>query len=152
MATYRTIDDFKRGFSNTWIQNAFELETIDFAQAFGTHLCDIDPVKNFQGRMALTTSQIRNVFGEVKRIQAKDDFANKEDSSNYASFLLLRPKLAYAEARVIKNGKSRISDFRAIIDKAHGAVRANNADDFQRFVDFMESILAYHKAAGGRES
>ena len=133
------ISDFK----TTWITQKIEEDTVKYAEWFGTYLCDITPDKRL-GRLAMTTSQIRNVFGEIKRIQAKGYESEK------SAFLLLRPKIAYAEARVIaKSGKSRISDFRQVLEKAHIVVNSN--ETFQNFVDFMEAILAYHKAAGGRD-
>jgi CRISPR-associated protein Csm2 len=129
-------------FNQEWIKNAIDEKAVLFAEKFGEYLCDIQD--NRLGRMAMTTSQIRNVFGEVKRIQAKGY------SSEKSSFLLLRPKIAYAEARVkAKSGKSRIEDFRKVMDKAHLAV--TDEKSFQNFVDFMEATLAYHKAAGGRD-
>jgi CRISPR-associated protein Csm2 len=97
----------------------------------------------------MTTSQIRNFFGEVRRIQAKVQQSNFE-GTNKTAFLLLRPKLAYAQARVIsKVGKSRIEDFRTVMDKAHIAVI--NKEQFQNFVDFLEAVLAYHKFYSGRD-
>lgn len=132
-----------KNFKSEWISKSITEETVKFAEEFGKYLCDIQP-DNKVGRMALTTSQIRNVFGEVKRIQAKGYDEEK------AAFLLLRPKIAYAEARVkAKNGKTRIEDFRQVMEMAHIAVK--EAKNFQNFVDFFEAILAYHKAAGGRD-
>jgi CRISPR-associated protein Csm2 len=140
-------------FEPKWIAEKLETSAIDFAEEFGKYLCDIQTNDRGQivpGRMAMTTTQIRNFFGEVKRIQAK---GFKEEES---AFLLIRPKLAYAEARVLqKTAKSRISDFKTIMDKSHKAVDLGNdkdkEDQFQRFVDFLEAILAYHKANGGRD-
>lgn len=130
-------------FKSSWISEGIENETVLYAENFGKHLCDLQPDGRL-GRMAMTTSQIRNVFGEIKRIQAK---GYKEEKS---SFLLLRPKIAYAEARVkAKSGRSRIEDFRKVMDEAHLAVKDEKS--FQNFVDFMEATLAYHKAAGGRD-
>jgi CRISPR-associated protein Csm2 len=135
--------DFEKSFSSQWITDGIDEDTVTFADKFGCHLCDLS-TDNRGGRMAMTTSQIRNVFGEVKRIQAK---GYKEEK---ASFLLLRPKLAYAEARVIaKSGRSRIQDFRKVMEKAHIAVK--NEVHFQNFVDFLEATLAYHKFYGGRD-
>jgi CRISPR-associated protein Csm2 len=134
------ISDFKK----EWITHSIDEKTVDFAEWFGKYLCDIQPQDGRLGRMAMTTTQIRNVFGEVKRIQAKE-YQNEK-----SSFFLLRPKMAYAEARVkAKSGKSRIEDFRKVMENAHLAVA--NETHFQNFVDFFEAILAYHKAAGGRD-
>lgn len=134
--------EFEKIFNSQWITDGIDEKTIEFAEKFGFHLCDI--ADNRIGRMAMTTSQIRNVFGEVKRIQAKGYSEEK------SSFLLLRPKLAYAEARVTaKSGKSRVTDFRKVMDKAHSSVKEEN--HFQNFVDFFEATLAYHKFHGGRD-
>ena len=130
-------------FKKEWISNGIDETTVDFAEKFGRYLCDIQQ-DNRLGRMAMTTAQIRNVFGEVKRIQARGYSAEK------SAFFLLRPKIAYAEARVkAKSGKSRIEDFRKVMDMAHIAVKEES--QFQNFVDFFEAVLAYHKAAGGRD-
>jgi CRISPR-associated protein Csm2 len=129
-------------FKTNWVSERLDDAAITFAEDFGQHLCDLQQGR--PGRMALTTSQIRNFFGEVKRIQARG-FEKQR-----TSFLLIRPKLAYAEARVLaKNRDSRISDFRKVMELAHGAVRTE--PQFQNFVDFLEATLAYHKFYGGRD-
>lgn len=134
--------NFKDEFKPAWIVGMLDNAAVDFAQRFGEHLCDLQNGR--LGRMALTTNQIRNFFGEVKRIQAKT--YEKEKSA----FLLIRPKLAYAEARALqKSGKSRITDFRQVMERAHAAV--NNEQQFQNFVDFLEAVLAFHKFYGGRD-
>ncbi|NUQ23431.1 MAG: type III-A CRISPR-associated protein Csm2 [Saprospiraceae bacterium] len=135
-------------FKSDWIggQLPFNEDTVQFAQEFGAHLCDLQ--NDRPGREALTTSQIRNFFGEVRRIQAKVQQGGFDN--NKVAFLLIRPKLAYAEARVkSKQGKSRIEDFRKVMEKAHLAVK--DQDSFQRFVDFLEATLAFHKSYGGRD-
>jgi CRISPR-associated protein Csm2 len=145
--TFKKIDEF----DPTWLADAKGLhpDSIDFAEWFGEYLCDKKEDTKL-GFNALTTSQIRNFFGEIKRIQAKGI-----EKSESTSFLLIRPKLAYAEARVkAKSGlSSRIIDFRKIMEKAHGVVTDGGTTPqlFQNFVDFLEAILAYHKAAGGRD-
>lgn len=124
-----------------WIQKEFTKDTIDFAEKFGAYL-----VKN-----RLTTSQIRNIYGEVKRIEAKvkdDSFGNV-----FKDFLLLKPKLAYASKRA---GTRGIEDFKKVMDKAHLAVvdapdGKQRVEAFRNFTDFFEAVLAYHKASGGRE-
>ena len=139
----------KSSFSTDWISKGIESEMVDYAKWFGYYLCDVQ-ANDRAGWDALTTSQIRNFFGEVKRIQAK---GFKEEKT---AFLLIRPKLAYAEARVKANskGKPRIIDFREIVEKAHGAVETKTdkaEQQFQNFVDFLEAVLAYHKFYGGKD-
>lgn len=144
--------NFKNLFRSEWIakENGFQDDTIKFADEFGKYLCDLQGGR--PGYAALTTSQIRNFFGEVQRIHAnvqKDGFLKHK-----TAFLLLKPKLAYAEARALaKSRESRLKDFRMIVDLAHDAVLQSEKLEFsfQRFVDFLEAILAYHKAYGGRD-
>ena len=133
----------KSNFDKNWIAaDKLHEDAVPFAEEFGKHLCDLQ--QDRPGREAMTTSQIRNFFGEVRRIQAKTYDKDK------TAFLLLRPKLAYAQARVVsKLGRSRITDFRDVIEIAHQSV--NNDQHFQNFVDFLEATLAYHKFYGGRD-
>lgn len=141
--------NFETLFDSKWITDGIDEKTVDFAEKLGKHLCALEPDKYNPNKMkpskiAMSTSQIRNVFGEVKRIQAKG--WNEEKSS----FLLLRPKIAYSEARAVaKTSNSRIQDFRKVMDKAHLEVK--NETHFQNFVDLLEATLAYHKFYGGIE-
>lgn len=137
------------GFDSEWINTRIDTDGIEFADKLGKYLCDLRD-NNRPGFNAMTTNQIRNIFGEVKRIQR----AGIENSES--DFLLLRPKLAYAEARAIsKSPRNKISAFREVIERAHKAVdleKENTKEaSFQRFVDFFEAVLAYHKAYGGRD-
>lgn len=94
-------------------------------------------------RQKLSTSQIRNVFGEVRRLQ------NRYDRNR---LLMLRPKLAYMGARAGEGGK----ELRDVLTRAIIEIFAGNPDEstqrtrFQHLVDFFEAILAYHRAYGGR--
>lgn len=94
----------------------------------------------------LTTSQIRNVFGEMRRIQMKGYEEEK------TSFLLLKPKLAYAVKRHKKKG---IQLFYEVFSIAYDAVDTNNNNlgkiHFNNFMNLMEAIIAYHKYHGGKE-
>jgi len=55
-------------FNPNWISEYLERDFIPYAEGFGEYLCDPND-RGFPGREAMTTSQIRNFFGEVKRIQ-----------------------------------------------------------------------------------
>lgn len=89
----------------------------------------------------LSTSQIRNVFGEVKRLQMRKEF----DAQGVRELILLKPKLAYQAGR--HGGK--VEDLARVLSKAIDRV-GSDAKRFERFVDFFEAILAYHKAYGGK--
>ena len=99
---------------------------VEVAEAVGSHL----------QRERLTTSQIRNVFGTVKMMEMRG-FEPHE-------FVLLKPKLAYAAARA-RSAES----LKHVLSLAIDEVESDEAK-FDRFVDFFEAILAYHKAAGGK--
>jgi len=130
-------------FKPAWISGEIDMDTIVFAEKFGEHLCDLQQGGR-PGFSAMTTAQIRNFFGELKRIQERGYEHNK------TAFLLIRPKLAYAEARVLAKSKtSKVSDFRKVFERAHAAV--GNEQQFQNFIDFLEAVLAYHKFYGGRD-
>ena len=99
--------------------------------------------------LQLSTSQIRNIFGTVRQIEMgwgpADTEEEREKKRKQATrrLLLLKPKLAY-QARREKAVEGLAKVLSAAIDFVGGR------DDFQRFTDFFEAILAYHTAAGGQ--
>lgn len=121
---------FNEKFNPEWIQNGITQETVTFSDQLG----------KFIKEKGLTTSQIRNVFGEIKRIQMKG-FENEK-----ASFFLLKPKIAYAAKRQNDLGINTLKKF---FDLAH--LEVSDAKSYQNFVDFFEAILAYHKSYGGKD-
>ncbi len=108
--------------------------------------------------MGLTTSQIRALFGEVRQIQAEWSINRRRA---FRRLVLLRPKMAY---RARKERGKAVEELVAVLDPALDYVikaqprpegqapgTGNNQDDnFQRFAEFFEAILAYHKAYGGQ--
>jgi len=130
------LDNYKIKIQN-WIKNQIDEETIDFANEFGKQVA----------AGGLTTSQIRIVFGEMRRIQMNGYRNQKTD------FLLLKAKLAYA---VKRHNKFGLTDLYAFFEEAYGAVDKVNDDNgekhFKNLMDLMEAILAYHKYHGGREN
>lgn len=145
-----------------WISDKIDQTTVAFAKEFGTYLAKDDikikldkerrpvldkdrkPIVSIVGDK-LTTSQLRRFFGEVKRQQII--------GYNESSFVMLRPKLAYAVGRAKKNMKNevkycKIEDFYTIIDDAVMIVVNSNdtKNAFKNFIAFFEAIVAYHKA------
>ncbi|RLC17334.1 MAG: type III-A CRISPR-associated protein Csm2 [Deltaproteobacteria bacterium] len=90
-------------------------------------------------RKELTTSQIRNVFGSVKKMEMKGFDANE--------LRLLKPKLAYAAYR--PGAKDGTRDLRTVLSTAIDCVEEDK-EKFENFCNFFEAILAYHRAAGGK--
>ena len=115
-------------FKSEWITNEIDRDGIEFAKQFGKYLEE----------NRLTTSQIRNIYGELKRIQMKG-FENEK-----TSFLLLLPKMAYAAQR---NKNDGLTELKSVFEEVHKHV--SNEKNYKNMMDFMESILAYHKAFGG---
>jgi len=90
----------------------------------------------------LATNQIRSLFGEVRNIQGDWQVNSQRASRN---LILLKPKMAYRAKRERGKGVEQlVSVLSPAIDLVNG-----NKDNFQRFVEFFEAILAYHKASGG---
>lgn len=100
-----------------------------------------DFAKDGQGVKKLSTSQIRNVFGEVKRLQMKgfNEQASRE-------LILLKPKLAYQAGR---HNETKVPELADVLSKAIDRV-GSNQERFEHFVDFFEAILAYHRKHGGK--
>lgn len=113
-----------------WFKNGADAEMVKYAETAGLDL------KNG----GLTNSKIRNIYGEVKRIQMGTWEKNK------ASFFLLKPKVAYAYGRDKNNKGMKI--FKDIFDASVKYV--NDDKSYDNFCNFMEAILAYHRANGGK--
>jgi CRISPR type III-A-associated protein Csm2 len=110
--------------------------TVDWANDFGRTLAQSE-----MRSPALTTSQIRKFFGEVKRIQS--DFKKHKNDVP-----LLRAKLAYAVGR--QKGVGKIVEFQRQFDKGLAAV-SGNEENFDRLVKLLESTVAFHKFHNGKD-
>ena len=115
-------------------------EIVSAAEAWGKHLKQI----------GLTTAQIRNIFGEVRRIEMSWPPGTTNPAAESA-LILLKPKLAYQAQRDAEKNKRNqpVRVLEGILAPAIDMVQGDRAR-FQRFVDFFEAILAYHKSAGGK--
>jgi len=119
-----------------WVKNGITDDAVEEADKIGKELAN----------NKLTTSQIRNIFGEMRRIQMNGYKKEK------ASFLLLKPKLAYAVKRNENKGTIK---FFEVFSAGYDAIDKKNDDtgqkQFENFMKFLEAILAYHKYHGGKE-
>ncbi len=116
----------KNKFLVSWIENGADEALPDYAEFIGKAMAD----------NKLTSSKIRSVYGEIKRIQM-GEFAKEK-----ASFYLLRPKVAYAVGRDKENIGLQL--FKLVFDKSAKCVK--DEDTFLHFANFMEAVLAYHRA------
>jgi CRISPR-associated protein Csm2 len=90
----------------------------------------------------LSTSQIRNIFGSVKKMEMQADM-------DLAQVLMLKPRIAYANKR---NGLHGLGEeLMAAIDAIdEGKTPEDKEIRFRRFCQGFEAILAYHRAHGGK--
>ena len=116
----------KNKFLVSWIENGADEALPDYAEFIGKAMAE----KN------LTSSKIRSIYGEIKRIQM-GEFAKEK-----SSFYLLRPKVAYAVGRDKENIGLQL--FKLVFDKSAKCVK--DKDTFLHFANFMEAVLAYHRA------
>ena len=102
-------------------------------------------------RDKLTKRQIRNVFGEVRKIQAGWSHAKDDGTESMRRLLLLKPRMAYQATR-----EETAAPLLAVLTDAIDMVANTNNDDiqykrFSYFVEFFEAVLAYHTAQGGKD-
>ena len=119
------------GYKSMWIATGADDELVQFAEKIGKAMAD----------GGLTNSKIRSIYGEIKRIQSGEFEKLK------SSFYLLKPKVAYALGRD-KNNKG-LQLFKAVFDKCYTDVK--DKQTYENFCNFIEAILAYHKAFGGKD-
>jgi CRISPR-associated protein Csm2 len=114
--------------------------TVEQAEALGKDLA-----------RQLSTNQIRNIFGTVRRIEMnwpekpKTDAERERARKAQRELLLLKPKMAYQAKRERGRGVQQLTE---VLSEAIDLVQGDRKK-FQNFVDFFEAILAYHKAHGG---
>lgn len=96
----------------------------------------------------LTKNQIRNVFGEVRKIEAQ--WSRPEDAkASVRRLLLLKPRMAYQAERE-QNARLLLSVLSNAIDRVVGGDGPKAQHErFGYFVDMFEAILAYHTAQEG---
>ena len=131
-------DDSLPAFQSKWITEGADDKMIEYAKKLAHFM--VDSKKDGE---KVSSSQLRNIYGEVMRIKQKGFNKGKTD------FLLLKPKVAYNYGR-IKNSqqKERFKVFLNDFNKAHALVESEKT--FDNFHKYFEAILAYHKYYGGK--
>lgn len=107
-------------------------DLVKHAEKFGPYL----------KQQGLETNQVRKFLDAVNRLKA-DLAETGEFAKVETEVVMLKPKLAYAAARQ-RAAKPLNEVMSAAIDKVH------SKEDFERLVQLVESIIAYHKAEGGK--
>ena len=100
----------------------------------------------------LKTNQIRKFLDAVKRLKAQLAQEDKKDSFSVIKdeLFLLKPKLAYAAVRQQDRRSNPVKPLSDVMSEAIDKVK--DSPDFYRLVQLIESIIAYHKAAGGEDN
>ena len=102
----------------------------------------IDRVKRFmchkQNYKKMTTSQLRNIFARVQKIESK----------RYYKLYLLRPKLAFIAGRSDTTNQMKTMIF--LLDQLISNV--DSPEKLEQFQAFYEAVIAYHKYYGGKEN
>ena len=144
------------------LRESVTIEAVHFAKKFGQYL-GIKEVKanNNQHNLGkgkskdkvlaepLNTNQLRKFFGDVKRQQLR--------GYDLSSFILLKPKLAYAVGRTKENNTyNKIQDLAYVLSQAIDVVAKyatqENQKPFENFIDIFEAIVAYHKEETGQKT
>ena len=94
-------------------------------------------------------SQFRRVFTHIKKIQTNVESKKLEKTADIPGevlkeILLLKPKMAYTAGR-----HTSIADFYDVVVKFVNGMKT--VTEFNRFYDFVEATLAYHRYHGGKD-
>jgi CRISPR-associated protein Csm2 len=94
-------------------------------------------------------SQFRRVFTHIKKIQTDVESKNLQKTAKIPEdimkkILLLKPRMAYTAGR-----KKELKDFYRDVVKF--VDRMEFVSDFNRFYDYVEAVLAYHRYHGGTD-
>lgn len=94
----------------------------------------------------LTRAQIRNIFTEVRKIEA---LWGSNPTVAMRRLNMLKPKLDYSSVRA-KPVEGLRDVLTPAIDKVNDATGDERDRRFRVFMDLFEAILAYHRSEGGR--
>lgn len=97
----------------------------------------INQIKSYieKNNRNITTSQLRNIFSRIKSIK------------NVSEVWRLRPNLAYIAGR---SDKDSMKELVFLLDELIQNIGENDTKKLSNFIDFFESIIAYHKFFGGK--
>ncbi len=131
---------FNQNINPQWVHKPVTQEVINWCEEFGKYLTKKVERKDNNGKeiKAMTTTQLRKFFGEVKRIEM--------NGFNLSEFIMLNPLLAYATGR--EKEETKLKDFQKQMSIAIREVK--DEKDFKNFVNIFEAIVAYHKCYGGK--
>ena len=92
----------------------------------------------------IKTSQLRKFFAAVKEIEMYVKEKGDWDEKAKMDFYLLMPKLAYAKGRKVIS-EDFFNLMKISMEKVGSGDKKDTLDDFLRFVQFLEAIVAFFK-------
>jgi CRISPR-associated protein Csm2 len=111
---------------------------------------DTEKLGKFLADQGLKTNQIRKFLDAVNQLRVELRGSTTLTDIAKSDLDLLRPKLAYAAARQRKkDDPGPVEPLRKVLEAAIKQV--NEKPDFERLAQLIESVVAYHKAAGGTD-
>lgn len=105
---------------------------------------DADKITQQLGNSDIKTSQLRKFFAAVKEIELNLKEKNEWDEKVKMDFYLLMPKLAYAKGRRVI-GDEFFDLMKITMEKIGSEDKKDILEDFSRFVQFLEAIVAFYK-------
>ena len=128
-----TVDGIKQHLEN--LEAVSQLRREDFAEENGyAHVL----AKEFKDDLKPT--QLHKFFHEIKRVQQKVKREGEEAKFERGKILTLLPMLAYSAGRELIP-----KEFYDILKICLSKERLKTNEDFLRFAEFMEAIMAFHK-------
>lgn len=101
-----------------------------------------EKVAKSQSFKNLKTTQLRNLFDGIKENERK--LTEKGWNAIEADFYMLRPSLAYAKARELIP-EDFLNLMNACMKQVDKGDENGKKENYKRFVQFLEAIVAYHK-------
>lgn len=103
-------------------------------------------------RRGIKTNQIRNIYGTIQHIRVRASRPNPDTADINRRLIFLKPKLAYASGRQSQQSEMKpLRDF--LVQAIDSVVRSQNPEKArENFFFLTESIVAYHKFHGGKDS
>ena len=97
----------------------------------------------------ITTNQLRNIYGAVQHIRVRASRPQPDTEDINRRLIFLKPKLAYASGRQ----KKLISLRNVLVQAIDSVVQSENPESArENFFILMESVVAYHRFYGGKET
>jgi CRISPR type III-A-associated protein Csm2 len=146
LVTIKKLTEFGKSNVKEWLRNGINKDSLKFCEEFGfclSRYCENKKPK------PLSTNQIRNVYGEVKRIEMLlgSDPKEKEWKTVESKVLLLKPKMAYSAKRDKSiPAKCLYEIVKASIEVVENSNLEEKITSFQNFAKLFEAIIAYHRA------